>query len=74
MTSGLEQGLYDPVSQYVMHNLKTFEGKPNVTLIPVLGLLCLLRKGSSLALRSGGRAGTAGSSSYVDGESIVERI
>lgn len=42
MTSGLEQGLYDPVSQYVMHNLKTFEGKQNVTLIPVLGLLCLL--------------------------------
>lgn len=42
MTSGLEPGLYDPVSQYVMHNLKTFEGKQNVTLIPVLGLLCLL--------------------------------
>lgn len=59
MTSGLEQGLYDPVSQYVMHNLKTFEGKQNVTLIPVLGLLCLLmeRQLSSPLLRRQGRDG-----------------
>lgn len=59
MTSGLEQGLYDPVSQYVMHNLKTFEGKPNVTLIPVLGLLCLLMKRqlSCPSLRRQGRDG-----------------
>lgn len=25
-----------------MHNLKTFKGKQNASLIPVLGLLCLL--------------------------------
>lgn len=35
-------GLCDPISQYVMHNLKTFKGKQNATWIPVLGLLCLL--------------------------------
>lgn len=56
-------GLCDPVSQYVVQSLKTFEGKQNATLIPALGLLGLLItvvpavKGSSLALLPRGRAG-----------------
>lgn len=57
-------GLCDPMSQYVMHNLKTFKGKQNATLIPVLGLLCLLirvvsgvRGSSSPFLQRQGRDG-----------------
>lgn len=71
-------GLRDPLSQCVLQNLKALEGKQNATLIPVLGLLCLLVSGLSgerqLQPFSGGGAGWAGSPPYVEGESIVERI
>lgn len=79
MTGGLEQGLCDSLSQYAMHNLKAFEGKQNATLSPVLRLLCLLVtvvsvvKGRSTPFLWRQGRGT-GSSSYVEGDSIVERI
>lgn len=79
MTGGLEQELCDSRSQYVMHNLKAFEGKQNATLSPVRGLPCLLVtvvsvvKGRSAPFLCSQGRGT-GSSSYVEGDSIVERI
>lgn len=70
-------GLCDPIAQDVMQSLK-HSREANAT-DPVSGLRCLL-----ITVVSGGRGsptlfsetgqGWVGSPSYVDGESIVERI
>lgn len=55
MTGGLGRG-FVTLSQYVIQNLKTFEGKQNATLIPVLSYysgFCCKRQLSPFSLEAG---------------------